>query len=89
MGQPACKGSCVKIRLLLVDDRVLPGRPVQPRPRVLFKGSEAAFDIFQRTQRTAPPKGFRIVSQQANPDDKGFRTGFGDLTARAKALKSL
>lgn len=89
MGQPACKGDGVKIRLLLVDDRVMPGRPTQPRPRVLFKGSQRAFDIFQRTMSMAAPKGHRIITQNANPDDNGFRTGFGDLTARAKALRTL
>lgn len=89
MGKPACKGSCVKIRVLLLDERVLPGRPTQPRPRVVFKGSEAAHDIYQRTRNVAPPKGHRFIVQTANPDERGFRTGFGDLTARAKALRTL
>lgn len=88
MGQPACKGDGVKIRLLLLDERVLPSRPTQPRPRVMFKGSNAAYDIWQRTMKATPPKGHRFVMQTANPDEQGFRTAFGDLTARAKALKA-
>lgn len=78
-GRTACMGSGVKVRLLLVSDN-------GGRPRVLFKGSDKAYDIYQRTQRKAPPEGFHTVLQQANPDDNGFRTSFSDVTARAKKV---
>lgn len=89
MSKPACTGDGVKIRLLLLDERKLPGRLEQPRPRVMFKGSQTAYDIWQRTMQPTPPKGHRFIVQTAMPNDKGFRTGFTDLTARAKALKTL
>ncbi len=76
-------GSGIKIRVLRINDSARPGE----QPRVMFKGSEAAHRIWQRTMSQTPPKGFRFVTQTANPDEQGFRTGFLDLTARAKALK--
>lgn len=74
--------SNIKVRILRINDN----KP-EDRPRVMFKGSDAAHGIWQRTMVQTAPKGFRFVTQTALPDEQGFRTGFLDLTARAKALK--
>lgn len=73
----------IKIRVLCVKNNPQPS----DRPRVVFKGSDAAYEIHQRTMNQVAPKGFHYVTQTANPDTQGFRTSFADLTARASLLK--